>query len=104
MFNIAILLNDVLVSVDRFSRADSWTTVLGYDGITMRTTLLRTVLMSDNHLTLAKRFWVDDMPGSSVSGSRLSNLLDALAQGKPLSALGLRFLILPSTSGHPVKR
>lgn len=48
--------------------------------------------MSDNHLTLAKRFWVDDMPGSSVSGSRLSNLLDALAQGKPLSALGLRFL------------
>ncbi|RRV69578.1 hypothetical protein EGI99_05895 [Stutzerimonas stutzeri] len=48
--------------------------------------------MSDNHLTLAKRFWVDDLPGASVSGSRLSNLLDALAQGKPLSALGLRFL------------
>lgn len=48
--------------------------------------------MSDNYLTLAKRFWVDDMPGSSVSGSRLSNLLATFAQGKPLSALGLRFL------------
>lgn len=48
--------------------------------------------MSDTHLTLAKRYWVDDMPGSSVSGSRLSNLLDTFAQGKPLSALGLRFL------------
>ncbi len=48
--------------------------------------------MSDNHLILAKRFWVDDMPGSLVSGSRLSNLLDNFAQGKPLSALGLRFL------------
>lgn len=48
--------------------------------------------MSDNHLTLAKRFWVDDLPGASVSGSRLSNLLEAFSQGKPLSALGLRFL------------
>ncbi len=48
--------------------------------------------MSDNHLILAKRFWVDDMPGSSVPGSRLSNLLTAIAQGKPLSALGVRFL------------
>lgn len=48
--------------------------------------------MSDNHLTLAKRFWVDDMPGSSVAGSRLSNLLETFAQGKTMSALGLRFL------------
>jgi tetratricopeptide (TPR) repeat protein len=50
------------------------------------------VLMSDNHLTLAKRFWVDDLPGASVSGSRLSNLMETFSQGKPLSALGLRFL------------
>jgi hypothetical protein len=49
--------------------------------------------MSDNHLILAKRFWVDDIPGSSVPGSRLSNLLTTIAQGKPLSALGVRFLI-----------
>ena len=48
--------------------------------------------MSDNHLILAKRFWVDDMPGSSVPGSRLSNLIATIAQGKPSSALGLRFL------------
>jgi len=48
--------------------------------------------MPDDQMTLAKRFWVDDMPGSSVSGSRLSNLLEAFAQGKPVSALGLRFL------------
>ena len=48
--------------------------------------------MSDNHLTLAKRFWVDDMPGSSVSGSRLSNLLETFARGNSLSVLGQRFL------------
>lgn len=48
--------------------------------------------MSGNHLTLAKRFLVDDLPGASVSGSRLSNLLETFSQGKPLSALGLRFL------------
>lgn len=48
--------------------------------------------MSDCHLTLAKRFWVDDLPGASVSGSRLSNLMETFSQGKPLSALGLRFL------------
>lgn len=48
--------------------------------------------MSDNHFVLAKRFWVDDLPGSSVPGSRLSNLLTTIAQGKPLSALGVRFL------------
>ncbi len=44
--------------------------------------------MSDCHLTLAKRFWVDDLPGASVSGSRLSNLMETFSQGKPLSALG----------------
>lgn len=48
--------------------------------------------MSDNHLTFAKRFWVDDVPGSSVPGSRLSNLLETFAQGKPLSTLGLRYM------------
>jgi len=92
MFNIAVLSNDVLVSVGRFSMADSWAAVMGYDGITVRTILLRTVLMSDNHLTLAKRFWVDDLPGASVTGSRLSNLLETVSHGKSLTALGLRFL------------
>ena len=48
--------------------------------------------MSDNHLTLAKRFWVDDMPGSSVSGSRLSNLLETFARGNSFECPGQRFL------------
>lgn len=50
------------------------------------------VLMSDNPSILAKRFWVDDVPGSLVPGSRLSNLLHSHSLGKPLSPLGLRFL------------
>lgn len=48
--------------------------------------------MSNNHLILAKRFWVDDVPGSQVPGSRLSNILHAYFLGKPLSPFGLRFL------------
>lgn len=48
--------------------------------------------MSDNPSILAKRFWVDDVPGSLVPGSRLSNLLHSHSLGKPLSPLGLRFL------------
>ncbi len=48
--------------------------------------------MSDNSSILAKRFWVDDVPGSLVPGSRLSNLLHSHSLGKPLSPLGLRFL------------
>lgn len=46
----------------------------------------------DNHSILAKQFWVDDVPGSLVPGSRLSNLLHAYSLGKPLSLLGLKFL------------
>lgn len=50
------------------------------------------MLLSDSHSILAKRFWVDDVPGSLVPGSRLSNLLHRYSLGKSLSPLGLRFL------------
>ena len=44
------------------------------------------VLMSDNPSILAKRFWVDDVHGSLVPGSRLSNLLHSHSLCKPFRA------------------
>lgn len=42
--------------------------------------------MSDNPSILAKRFWVDDVHGSLVPGSRLSNLLHSHSLCKPFRA------------------
>lgn len=45
-----------------------------------------------NQPDLAHRYFVDDLHGANVPATRLRNVLDALHQGRPLSALALNYL------------
>ncbi len=48
--------------------------------------------MSATPTELAQRYLLDDLPGALTAGSRLHNLLESVAKGKPLSDPGRAFL------------
>jgi hypothetical protein len=45
-----------------------------------------------NQIDLAHRYFVSDIPGANIPATRLRNILDALQQGRQLSALALNYL------------
>lgn len=49
--------------------------------------------MSLSPLDMAKRYWVDDVPSATTSGSRLNNLLVSLGKGQPMTATSRSFLV-----------
>lgn len=49
--------------------------------------------MSTSPFALAKRYWVTDVPGAQMSGSRLTNALESIAKGQPLGDSDRSYLI-----------
>lgn len=49
--------------------------------------------MSPSPSDLAKRYWIDDIPGAATAGSRLNNLLKSLTKGQPITATSRAFLL-----------
>jgi len=45
-----------------------------------------------NRVELAQRYFVDDCPEATILASRLSNILDKLQQGSPISSIALGYL------------
>lgn len=43
-------------------------------------------------IDIARHFWVNDIAGATIPATRLSSILNSVHQGRPLTALSLKFL------------